>query len=541
MEGAQLFHPDNAITRNLLERRAEQTPDETFLLFEDGSRWTYREALAVAYAAANALRAAGIRQGDRVCLFFHNGPEFLRAWWGAAMLGAAIVPIHTGFRGAMLEHLLRLARAAAIVGDPALLGALDDIADRTILPPRRLLDADLHSANREPPALERPIETWDTQFCLLTSGTTGPSKLAACTYRSTATGARVIVSPLRERDPSLRGRDDPLRKGDERLLLDLPMYHGSALRAVHGCLVKGASLAVRASPRLSNYWELIEETGVTMSFLVSSMVSFVLAQPPHPSERRHRLRVMGANPLPPDPKGFMERFGLEQLHVQYGSTELPGSILAAADDDLVPGYCGRLQPGYQCRLVDESDIEVPAGKPGELIMRHEQPWVIASEYLGNAEATARAWRNGWFHTGDMMRREPDGRFFFVDRVKDSLRRRGENISSAEVEAQVLAFPGLREAACVASREPGMADDEVKVWVVPEDGRDIDFAALLRFCARRLPYFMVPRYFERIDALPRTPIQRIRKMELRERGNGPATWDREAQGFRVTRAGLHEPA
>jgi crotonobetaine/carnitine-CoA ligase len=267
------------------------------------------------------------------------------------------------------------------------------------------------------------------------------------------------------------------------------------------------------------------------------MVSFVLAQPQRSSDREHRLRVVGANPLPPDPQAFMRRFGLEGLHVQYGSTEVPGSILAAPDDELVPGYCGRLQPGYDARLVDEHDMEVAPGTPGELILRHETPWVIAAEYLADPQATAAAWRNGWFHTGDLLKREADGRYFFVDRVKDSLRRRGENISSAEVEAQVLAFPGVKEAACVASREAGMADDEVKVWVVAEEGQAIDFGALLAFCAERMPYFMVPRFFETIDALPRTHIQRVRKMELRERGNGAATWDREAHGLRVTREGL----
>jgi crotonobetaine/carnitine-CoA ligase len=212
-------------------------------------------------------------------------------------------------------------------------------------------------------------------------------------------------------------------------------------------------------------------------------------------------------------------------------------LRAASGDPLVRGYCGRPQPGYECRIVDENDIERPVGEPGELIVRHEDPWVISPAYVDNPAATASAWRNGWFHTGDLMRRDEEGRFFYVDRVKDSLRRRGENISSAEVEYEVKAFPGITEAACVAYRMPNATDDEVKVWIVPGKGQSIDCEALLRFCVERMPYFMVPRFFEVIEELPKTHNQKILKFDLRERGNSAQTWDREAHGFLVTRTGL----
>lgn len=188
-----------------------------------------------------------------------------------------------------------------------------------------------------------------------------------------------------------------------------------------------------------------------MSILISSMSSVLLSQPPRTAESEHRLRVMLATPLPADIEAFKQRFGIPAFHALYGSTEVPGSIRVSPGDVLQHGYCGRLQPGYECRIVDENDIELARGTPGELIVRHEQPWVVASAYVDNAAATAAAWRNGWFHTGDMLRHDPDGRFFFVDRVKDSLRRRGENISSAEVEAEVMAYPGIQEAACVPCR------------------------------------------------------------------------------------------
>lgn len=525
-----LFSRDDVVIRDILERQARAAPDEVCITFEDGSSWTWREAVVESYVAANVLRAAGLRQGQRLALMYPNGPEFIRAWWGAAMLGAVLVPIHTGYHGVTLENLLRLSEPVGLVADPAFVRLFDDLDDPALAPGFRLTGAELApsdaaSADRAPPALERAIETWDPAVFLLTSGTTGPSKLAVCTYRNVIVGGRNVIALL-------RGRED-------RLLIDIPLYHGGAIRAVVGCISVGVSMAVRAAPKVSTYWEVLKDTGATMSMLVSSMVDMVLAQPPRPAEREHKVRVMNAVPLPPDPEAFAARFGVERLNVMYGSTEVPGPIAADPRDPLLPKYCGRAQPGYELRIVDEHDMELPDGQPGELVLRHAEPWVIAAEYVGNPAATAAAWRNGWFHTGDMLRREAGGQYFFVDRVTDSLRRRGENISSAEVEAEVLAFPGVTEAACVACQLPGASDDEVKVWIVPEEGRQLDFTELLRHCVRRLPYFMVPRFFELIDALPRTHNLRVRKAELRARGNGADTWDREAFGLQVTRKGLIE--
>ncbi|AMN47749.1 crotonobetaine/carnitine-CoA ligase [Steroidobacter denitrificans] len=518
-----MFSPENVVTRYILERHARTTPDAEFIRFEDGSCWTYRQALEISYAAANVLRQAGLRQDDRIGILYGNGPEFIRAWWGAAALGVQVVPINIGYRGRMLEHLLRLSRLDAVVGDPQLMDVFSGITEPGLVPERKFTANDLLSTDITAPALQRPIETWDIAFYLLTSGTTGPSKLAIVTYRNIHAGVLCSV-------PLSRGYEDCA-------LIDIPLFHGGALRLAMGALSYGARMAILAKPRMSTYWQTVKETGATLSFLVSTMVDFVLAQPVSRIEREHSLRILGANPLPSDPQGFMERFGVQELLVAYGSTEAPGMLRAASDDPLARGYCGRARPGYHYRIVDENDIERPAGEPGELIVRHDEPWVISPAYVDNPAASAAVWRNGWFHTGDLLRRDEAGRFFYIDRVKDSLRRRGENISSAEVEYEVKAFPGITEAACVAYRMPNTTDDEVKVWIVPEKGQHIDHEALLKFCVERMPYFMVPRFFEMIDELPKTPSQKILKFDLRERGNSARTWDREAHGFRLTRTGL----
>jgi crotonobetaine/carnitine-CoA ligase len=304
-------------------------------------------------------------------------------------------------------------------------------------------------------------------------------------------------------------------------------------------LAMDANFVVRDFPALSTYWETARDLGVTTAVLVSSMITYLMGQPARGGERDHPLRRILSIPMPGDPGAFMRRFGITAMATGYGSTEVPACIVGQPGDVAVPGSCGRVRDGFQVRLVDEHDIEVPVGSVGEAIVRTEQPWMISQGYQNNAEATVEAWRNGWFHSGDLLRRDVDGNHFFVDRGKDSLRRRGENVSTFEVEAEVSRFPGVAEAACVAARRAGQLDDEVKVWLVPEPGAELDPVALLRFCASRMPHFMVPRFIEIVDQLPKTPTANVQKFLLRERGNSGCTWDREAHGFRLTRDGLTE--
>jgi crotonobetaine/carnitine-CoA ligase len=228
---------------------------------------------------------------------------------------------------------------------------------------------------------------------------------------------------------------------------------------------------------------------------------------------------------------------LAGLCTAYGSTESSIPLIQALDTPTRVGSCGKQRRGFQVRLVDEHDREVATGEIGELIVRSDRPWLLSQGYVGDPAATVRAWRNGWFHTGDALRADDDGYLHFHDRYKDVLRRRGENISSFEVERDVAAFPGIAEVACVA--EPGEfgGDDEVKVFVVTDPGVELDRGRLVEFLCDRMTYFMVPRYIEVVDELPKTPSLRVRKHLLRERGNSPATWDRVREGYHVTRAGL----
>lgn len=512
--------PDSLVITHLLERNARQLPHGTLVTFDDGTEWTHREALEHTFRAANALRDRGVTRGDRVALMLRNGPDYLRVWWGATALGAIVVPVNIAYRGSMLEHLFRVSQPNLTIADPDFAETLTALGADTapVVQP-----AQLHSDDLAGPASDTLRES-DVAAYLLTSGTTGPSKLAAVSYRTSFRGGSWLT----------------LERGatrDDVLLVDLPLFHGAAMYLVHGALAAGMQLAVRERPDLRNYWSVARETGATHGVLLSSMVTFLLAQPVRAGDREHRMRVLSSAPLPPDPQGFVERFGLAELATSYGSTEAPSVLGKGPEDSLVPGSCGRRRPGIQARLVDDNDCEVSDGATGELIVRADEPWELMTGYVGNASAQAEAHRNGWFHTGDLMRRDPEGNYFFVDRKKDSLRRRGENISSFEVEEVVQRFPGVVEAACVAYRETDALDDDVKVWVILEKGKTLDFAELLAFAAEHLPHFMVPTYFEVATEFPKTPSARVLKVELRRKGNGPATWDRNEHGFELTRHGL----
>jgi len=228
---------------------------------------------------------------------------------------------------------------------------------------------------------------------------------------------------------------------------------------------------------------------------------------------------------------FADRFGVDVYSV-YNMTEL-GAPLATEANPAAKGTCGRMRPGFELRIVDGNDCEVPAGTRGELIARHETPWALTSGYHKNPEATAAAWRNGWFHTGDCFWRDEAGNYFFVDRLKDTVRRRGENISSFEVEAEILAFPAVAEAAVVGvpSRD---SEQDLMAVLVPKGGAAIDPAELLRFLQPRLPHFMIPRYVRVVGALPRTASHKVQKQPLRDQGVAEGSWDREAAGIRVRR-------
>lgn len=515
--------PDKVIMRTLLERNAAEAPNEAFVFFEDGMSWTRSEALQQAYGAANELRSAGVEQGDAVAVVQPNGAGYLRAWWGVAMLGAAVVPVNPAYRGVLIARMIQLAKPKVIVSDAAFRERLAEVEmpqSTTAMDPTELL-----GANMTPPALERCIQPWDAASFAMTSGTTGPSKLVRVAHAHAASAAWASA-----------GRWD-LTSADT-YLCDVPLVHVGGLYFVQAAIAGRASIAVRTRPNLAAYWEVARDSAATVGQLYGTMVSFVDAQPLRGAESQHRLRLLVTLPLPPDPEAFREKFHVGQLTLGYGSTEIGSIIGIDPGQDLSSRTSGRAFRGWHVRLVDDNDIEVPVNTPGQAIVRADTPWLISTEYVNDPASTATAWRNGWFHTGDLLRVDEDGNYYFVDRAKDSLRRRGQNISSLEVETAVQSFPGVLEVAVVPDRSDVDVEDEVKAWIVLTDPvAGIDLEALLGHCADRLPHYMVPRYFQLAEELPKTPSGKVQKHQLRERRSDKNTWDRRSHNLDVTRRGV----
>lgn len=524
---------ERCVLRDLLDRLAAETPDKTFCVFEDGSAWSYARTRDEAIGTATGLQALGVRQGDHVLSWLPNGADALRVFFGANYMGAVYVPINVAYKGRLLEHVVARSDARVIVAHAALaprLAAIDRASLGTLVatsgaPPAieglaALPEAALRPAGRALRPLERPIAPWDTQSIIFTSGTTGPSKAVLSSY----------VHAFSNFGPDTWRFITP----EDRYLISLPLFHLGGATIAYGMLCQHASITVAESFRTESFWKTVRETGVTSAFLLGVMASFLEAEPPAPDDRDHPLRTVGMVPLVDDVDGFMARFGVKVYSI-YNMTELCCPAMTTVPMT-VPGSCGRVRPGCEIRIVDENDCEVPAGAVGQFVVRSDTPWAMNHGYHKEPEATARAWRNGWFHTGDAGRADADGNLYFIDRLKDTIRRRGENISSLEVEIEVAAHPAVREAAVVPVPSE-LGEDEVMAVVSLRPGRRLDPAELLAFLQPRLAHFMIPRYVRIVDALPKTPTEKVEKHRLRADGITAESWDREAAGIRVKRERL----
>lgn len=520
--------PEACIQRYMLDRWAREQPGKVFAVFPDGSEWTYAETRLIAIRTANALRALGVRQGERVLAWLPNSADCLRVWLGLNYIGAVFVPLNLAYKGSLLRHALNLSEARLGIINADLHQRLGDVEQSnlreivvlggTAQPVDGLIvhsDEVLASIDDTPPALERDIAPWDLQSIIFTSGTTGPSKGVLSSY--------LHLYNMSVSAPFL-GRDD-------RYMVSLPMFHSGGVMPVTAMLIHGGSIAMVDSFDTNSFWPTVRKAKITTAILLGVMGGFLLKRPRSDDDKDHTLRTCTYVPLNDTAPQFHERFGTN-IHTHFNMTEISMPLVSETNPTALGG-AGRPRKGVEVRLVDEHDCEVPVGSVGELIVRTDIPWAMNHGYAGNPEATANAWRNGWFHTGDGFRRDETGNFFFVDRLKDAIRRRGENISSFEVESEVLAFPAVREAAAVAAKSE-IAEDEVLVVLALREGESFDPAELIAFLRPRMAHFMVPRYVRVVEALPRTPTGKVEKIKLRNKGLTPDTWDREKAGITIKR-------
>lgn len=518
---ARALPPGQRTLPAMLQRQSERFAGRPLLRIA-GRQWTHGDAAEAAAVRAGALAEAGVVRGDRIAVMCGNRIEFLETFLGAGWLGASVVPVNTASMGPQIEYFLANSEAKLLVVEAGFLERLAT-ADlgRTAL--RELWIVGEAPASWTPPAGVRAssypqgaqaiapaaVQPGDPLAILYTSGTTGPAKGVVCPH------AQYFWWGVNSAEVLGVGRDDVL-------CTTLPLFHINALNTFAQAALTGAEVVFESRFSASGFWPSMRANGATVVYLLGAMVPILLAQPEGEGERDHRVRI-GLGPGVPSAAGqaFRARTGVALLE-GYGSTETNFAI-ATAPDSPRGGVMGWLRPGFQARVADEGDVELPAGEPGELLLRADEPHAFASGYFNMPEKTVEAWRNLWFHTGDRVVRDADGAFRFVDRIKDAIRRRGENISSFEVEQVLLSHPGVASCA-VYPVQSELAEDEVMAALVPREGQRIDPAELARFCESRLPYFAVPRYIDVLADLPRTENGKVQKFKLRERGVSEQTWD-----------------
>lgn len=522
------------VLRPLLDRHADATPDRVFAVTPDGRQLTYGALRAEARRLGRALQDLGVKQDDYVGVWMPNCLESLPIWCAINYIGAVYVPMNIAYRGGVLEHVIRNSSVRILLAHPGLVDRLADIDTSALetvivvgeggavpegLHGLRLADLD---SDGDVLPLPREIEPWDTQAIIYTSGTTGPSKGVMASYCHHYTMAMSVVST----------RDNRLMVGpDDRFMINMPLFHAGGTAPVYGMLALGGSITLLETFRTDTFWPDVRATGSTIVILLGVMASFLMKQPVVAGERDHPMKNVIVIPLTAEGIGFRERFGIT-LHTKFNMSETSCPIVAEVNPTTV-NVCGQARDGVQLRLVDAHDREVAPGETGELVIRTDRPWALTHAYLNNPEATVAAFRNGWFHTGDAFRQDAAGNYFFVDRFKDAIRRRGENVSSFEVEAEVVAHPAIREAAVVAVASEH-SEDEILVAVSLVAGQVCDPAELVRFLVPRMAHFMVPRYIRVLPDLPKTPTQKVEKYIIRREGVTPDTWDREAHGIHLRR-------
>jgi carnitine-CoA ligase len=527
---------------DLLEQRSAEQPDRLLVACGEERR-TYREAAATAATLAAALAAVGVAPGDRVAFLVPNRMERIDLFFACARLGAVQVPLNTFLKGEFLRHQLADSGAATAVVDgpglaalapllPALpaLGRLivlyDDAGDGPVPAVPASVEvirfAELDAWSTGDPDLPRPGPS-DLAAIVYTSGTTGPSK--GCRINQ---GYYVHIGAAWQAALELRA--------DDVYLTAFPLFHlsGQAL-ALMATLHRGATLILEPAFSASTFMERAGSVGATVVMGVGAMAQAVLATPPSDADRSHSVRLCSWIPLPEARQlEFEERFGTAVSAEGYGQTECAPVTFSPASGERRRATAGRPAPWLDVRIVDGDDVEVAPGEVGEIVVRPLEPDSLFSGYWGRAAETVAAFRNLWHHTGDYGRMDAEGYVTFVDRKKDALRRRGENVSSMELEAAILAHPRIAEVA-VHAVESAATEDDVKACVVPAAGEaELTPDELFGFFAEHLPYFAVPRYVELVPELPKNALGRVLKHELRARGVTPATWDFEKLGLAVGR-------
>ncbi|AOS97817.1 Long-chain-fatty-acid--CoA ligase [Microbulbifer aggregans] len=517
-------------TPQVLAHWAEQAPGKTAVTFIDGPSFTYGEIYLRSRQIAAGLRKAQIEAGVKVATLLPNAPEFCELWWGCHQADTVLVGLNTELLGSFLAHALNLSEARVLVCSPDQLTKLPPIIQELESLKQIFVSGDIPeeaASKLNIPVLPFEVLRGDAQHApeseatfqdlaglMFTSGTTGPSKAVMMPH------AHCYLYGLGTIDNLDFQRDDTY-------YITMPLFHCNALfMQLYACLINGATAVIRGKFSASRWLSDIRDYGATHTNLLGVMTEFVDQQPGAAGERDHQLRVIAAAPAAPTfIQRFEQRFAVRMIEL-YGMSEVNIPLFTPLDAPR-PGSCGKPYSRYfEVRVAEPAtDLEVSPGDVGEIQVRPRISAGFMSGYYRMPEKTLEAWKNLWFHTGDAGRMDEDGYFYFVDRLKDCIRRRGENISSYEVETALLDYPGIRECAVIAvPADIEGGEDEVMAVVVADDS--LDPIGIIDHCKQNIPRYAIPRYirFASADEIPRTSTNKIRKVELRRQGITNTTWD-----------------
>jgi len=525
--------PTGWVLPRILRVRAEAHPDRPFIRFGVGEWVTYGEIDARVNRIANALIARGLKKGECVSTLMPNSVDQVALWFGILRAGGVQSPINLAYRGDFLSWVINLPQSRYLVIGDDLLDRLDHVADdlpvlehvfvwssgaphgpdpKVPFEPFAVLD----DAPDTDPGVD--ISWVDDARIMFTSGTTGRSKGVIKQHASDYFSGRTYNNVCGVTE-------------DDVFYTCLPLFHSNAqVLNCYPAMIAGARIQISARYSSTNFWREVTECGATILNTVSAMNYFIWNTPPGEYDRAHKVTRIMAMPAPKDIyHDFKERFGI-RWHEGYGLTET-GMVTYVPPGIEKPGSCGMASPGFEVSVVEPgTDRPVPNGTSGEIVVDMKLPNIVMRSYAGMPEKTAEDFKNLKLHTGDLGRMDDDGYLYFMDRVKDYIRRRGENVSSMEVEQVVASHPGVLEAAAVgvAAGEGAGSEQEILICIVPREGVP-DPHELLTYCADKMPYFAVPRYVRFLEHLPKTPTERVRKVELREMGLGDDVYDRVKSG------------
>lgn len=521
-----------------LDRAVAAHPDRVLLDF-GGQLFTYADVDRLSTQFAHALAELGVEAGHTVLSMLDNNIDAVVCWLAANKLCAVSVPVNTALRGEFLRHQIADSKAKIIISEADYVDRIaqvsDGIPDASLILHRDNLERhptspigirslDEHRGSCTDTITTKP-NPWDLACIVYTSGTTGPSKGCMLSYNYMCNLARLQLraGPATEKDVTIT---------------PLPLFHMNALCVgIISNILVGARVAIVQRFSVSNFWPEVERSGATIASILGSMGGLLAQATDNASMKKcfGQIHTVRGNPFTEETKKiWRDRFGAKQVGGNgYGLTEasvitsLPGGEYAA------PGSSGKRVPDFDVRIFDELDRELPANSPGEIVVRPLRPDIMFMGYWGRPADTVKLMRNMWFHTGDIGKFDDDGFFYFVDRKKDYLRRRGENISSFEMEAAFSAHPEIEEVA-VHAVPSDKGEDDVKVTAILKPGSSLKPEDLFKWATSAVPYYALPRYIEFRKTMPKNPQGRVLKYELREEGKTASTWDMEESDIQVTK-------